>query len=179
MKKQSFTTEIDELLDYYETNRQILQCLHSLPDNALLLEKEVSIIVRLSVSAIQHMRKSSGGIPFAKLGDGEKTPVRYLMGDVRTYLKKNTYNSTSAATAKLPIVMTQRLTPEFRSLIEIAFPFAQVGGKLVNYLSLIGTGYDGEIRWLDYGQYLDATDHESEDIELPPEGSGFSFFPKS
>lgn len=178
MKKQSFTTEIDELLDYYETNRQILQCLHSLPDNALLLEKEVSIIVRLSVSAVQHMRKSSGGIPFAKLGDGEKTPVRYLMGDVRTYLKKNTYNSTSAATAKLPIVMTQRLIPEFRSLSCIAFPFAVVDGKLVDYFSVIGTDYDGEVRWLDHGQYLDATESDLADIEIPPEFAKYLDLPE-
>ena len=58
-------------------------------DIELMTEHEVAELLKVSVSLLRRQRTTRSGIPFVKMGTGQKSPVRYRHSDIVAYLNKN------------------------------------------------------------------------------------------
>jgi hypothetical protein len=74
---------------------QIARELHELSDELLLTPPQLGIIMQASSETLKNMRANGDGPPFLKLGNGEKSPVRYPLGEYRKWKTAHTYKNTS------------------------------------------------------------------------------------
>ena len=77
---------------------QIVRELHQLSDEVLLTPPQMETIMQGSSETLKNMRANGDGPPFLKLGDGEKSPVRYPLGEYRKWKAAHTYKNTSQLT---------------------------------------------------------------------------------
>ncbi len=61
----------------------------------LLKEEEVARLTSMSIFWLRRKRWSGGGIPFIKIGGGERGAVRYRLEDVDAYVVDRLRKSTS------------------------------------------------------------------------------------
>ncbi len=64
-------------------------------DDKLMTQKELAHLLSVSTKFLEKHRGTGWGIPFVKLGDGPKAPVRYRATAVREYLDRHVRDSTS------------------------------------------------------------------------------------
>lgn len=77
---------------------QIVRELHQLSDEVLLTPPQLETIMQATSETLKNMRAIGDGPPFLKLGDGEKSPVRYPLGEYRKWKAAHTYKNTSQLT---------------------------------------------------------------------------------
>lgn len=77
---------------------QIARELHQLSDEVLLTPPQLETIMQATSETLKNMRATGDGPPFLKLGDGEKSPVRYPLGEYRKWKSAHTYKNTSQLT---------------------------------------------------------------------------------
>lgn len=64
-------------------------------NDSLILEREVSKLLTVSVKTLQAWRVYGNGPAFLKLGNGLRAPVRYRRSDVLKFLEDSLVTSTS------------------------------------------------------------------------------------
>ena len=64
-------------------------------DDDLLNCQETAELLRLALSTLERMRLAGTGPTFIKLGQGKRSRVVYRRGDIETWLKSQTFQSTS------------------------------------------------------------------------------------
>ncbi len=74
---------------------QIVRELHELSDDVLLTPPQLEAIMQATSETLKNMRATGDGPPFVKLGGGEKSPVRYPVGEYRKWKATHTYKNTS------------------------------------------------------------------------------------
>ena len=77
---------------------QIVRELHELSDDVLLTPSQMEAIMQATSETLKNMRATGDGPPFVKLGGGEKSPVRYPLGEYRKWKANHTYKNTSQLT---------------------------------------------------------------------------------
>ncbi len=77
---------------------QIVRELHQLSDEVLLTPPQLETIMQATNETLKNMRAVGDGPPFLKLGDGEKSPVRYPLGEYRKWKAAHIYKNTSQLT---------------------------------------------------------------------------------
>lgn len=115
----------------------ILLELDTLPDGRAVSEKHAAVILGLSVSKLQKDRVNGGGPKFVKYGQGKGGRVAYLLGELRSFLRERTRESTSAYLA----------TDGVLGELGLARPYAVVGGSIREFLNSL-TDEPDDIVWL-------------------------------
>ena len=77
------------------SGEQIVRELHELSDESLLTPIQLEAIMQATSETLKNMRATGDGPVFVKLGNGEKSPVRYPVGEYRKWMKAHTYKNTS------------------------------------------------------------------------------------
>lgn len=77
------------------SSEEIVRELHELSDEVLLTPPQMETIMQATSETLKNMRAIGDGPPFMKLGDGEKSPVRYELGRYRKWKAAHTYKNTS------------------------------------------------------------------------------------
>lgn len=74
----------------------------------LMKESEVARLTGMSIHWLRRKRWSGGGIPFIKIGVGERGAVRYRPEDVETYISERVRRSTSDQTASIELQIAEK-----------------------------------------------------------------------
>jgi hypothetical protein len=77
------------------SSEQITRELHTLSDEFLLTPLQLETIMQVTPETLKNMRVNGDGPPFVKIGDGEKSPVRYPLGGYRKWKAAHTFKNTS------------------------------------------------------------------------------------
>nr|WP_295776407.1 hypothetical protein [Rhodoferax sp.] len=80
------------------SGEQIVRELDELSDDVLLTPPQMEAIMQATSETLKNMRATGDGPLFVKLGGGEKSPVRYPLGEYRKWKAAHTYKNTSQLT---------------------------------------------------------------------------------
>jgi hypothetical protein len=87
------TPAYKELLPHAE----LLRILDDLADSVMLDTGRAALVVGVTANTLNHWRTAGKPPPFAKIGAGRTSIVRYRLGDLRKFLSSNTFTDTATA----------------------------------------------------------------------------------